>query len=86
MMPVQGHDGRRGIGAIPRGQVPEAVARLAYVEYARAGHGSQSFERLHERGGFSWAELIACLRGEYNSGARDALAEMKALMVPDADD
>lgn len=41
--------------------VPEAIARLAYEEYANQGHGSQSFDRLHERGGFSETEIVLLL-------------------------
>ena len=36
--------------------LPEEIARLAYAEYAHS-HGDQSYERLHERGGFGWAEV-----------------------------
>lgn len=39
-------------------KIPEIIAREAYKEYADQGHGSQSFARLHERGGFSAAEII----------------------------
>ncbi len=49
---VQGQQ-RRGIS--------ERIARLAYAEYADQGHGGQSFERLHERGGFGSGELIMLL-------------------------
>lgn len=41
--------------------IPEPIARLAYEEYANQGHGSQSFDRLHERGGFSEAEIVLLL-------------------------
>lgn len=40
-------------------QIPRPIAELAHEEYAR-GH-RQSFERLHERGGFSQMEIIALL-------------------------
>jgi len=42
-------------------QLPEEIARLAYEEYANQGHGGQSFERLHERGGFGVTEVITLL-------------------------
>ena len=42
------------------GRVPEAVARAAYEVYHHM-HSSQSFERLHERGGFGVGELVAFL-------------------------
>ena len=63
---------------IPYGTVPEAIARLAYAEYARRGHGDQTFERLHKRGGFGWFELVACLRGEYtNEGCSRARKDIE---------
>ena len=58
MVPVQGDDHR------PPGKVPESVARLAYEGYAAAFGSDQSFERLHERGGFGWEELVRGIRGE----------------------
>lgn len=41
--------------------VPEPIARLAYEEYANQGHGGQSFERIHERGGFGVTEVVNLL-------------------------
>lgn len=41
--------------------IPEPIARLAYEEYAAQFGRSQSFERLHERGGFGTMELICLL-------------------------
>lgn len=41
--------------------VDEVIAREAYEEYAAQGHGNQSFERLHERGGFCAMEIITLL-------------------------
>jgi len=43
--------------------IPWAVHALAAEEYNK--HYDQSAERLAERGGFDWAEVIACLRGDY---------------------
>jgi hypothetical protein len=40
--------------------IPKIIAEEAYKEYSAQGHGSQSFQRLQERGGFS-AEEIAIL-------------------------
>lgn len=37
--------------------IPEPIARLIYEEY----HHDQSFERLHERGGFGVGEALAAL-------------------------
>lgn len=39
----------------------ERIARLAYEEYERQYGNSQSFERLHQRGGFSVGEVITLL-------------------------
>lgn len=44
-----------------RPKLPEDIARLAYEEYANQGHGNQSFDRLHERGGFGVSEVICLL-------------------------
>jgi len=60
---------------IPGGQIPWAVHLLAAKEYNR--HHNQSAEQLADRGGFSWSELIACLRGEYTpSGCDKASKEL----------
>lgn len=56
--PVQSHKD------MPAGQIPWALHELAWEEYARQGH-MQSAQRIADRGGFSWAEIVACLRGEY---------------------
>ncbi|MBW5896051.1 hypothetical protein IM881_06200 [Pectobacterium brasiliense] len=42
-------------------QIDEKYAREAYKEYSAQGHGSQSFELLHARGGFCYAELVVLL-------------------------
>jgi hypothetical protein len=49
------------LGRDGRSTVPEPIARMAYAEYERQGHGSQSFDRLHERGGFGVVELMTLL-------------------------
>lgn len=41
--------------------VDEAIARVAYEEYAAKYGTEQSFERLHERGGFCAMEIIVLL-------------------------
>ncbi len=46
-----------------RGTIPWSLAEVAYEAYSAAGHGSQSLERLAERGGFGWAELLMLFRG-----------------------
>lgn len=55
-VPVQGR-----VCGSTRPTIPEGVARLAYEEYAHNYGTSQSFERLHERGGFGTDELIGLL-------------------------
>lgn len=58
---------------LPAGQVPWAIHALAAREYNR--HHNQSAERLAERQGFSWVELIACLRGDYTEAGCRKVAE-----------
>ena len=41
----------------PPGTVAESEAREAYAAYVKRGGAGQSFERLHERGGFGYGEL-----------------------------
>ena len=43
-----------------KGSVHPEVAELAHREYLEQGH-RQSLKRIHERGGFSWAELALLL-------------------------
>lgn len=42
-----------------RQTIHEGIAKLAHEEYAR--HHDQSFERLHERGGFGIGEILCLL-------------------------
>ena len=42
------------------GRLPEPVARMAYEVYTSLWPG-QTFERLHERGGFGVAEIVGLL-------------------------
>lgn len=44
-------------GAIAKGTIPAIVGEATWQGYAECGHGSQSCERVHERGGFSLAEI-----------------------------
>lgn len=46
------------------GSVPWSVHLQAWEEYARQGHGSQSAERVAERGGFGYYEIQCLLSGE----------------------
>lgn len=45
--------------------IPWAIAKQAYKEYVRRGHGDQSLERVAERGGFSPEEIDALLASDY---------------------
>lgn len=40
-----------------RATIPRIVGEAAWEGYAADGHGGQSCDRLHERGGFGLAEL-----------------------------
>jgi hypothetical protein len=51
---------RRTMGTEYTG-VRREVAEAAYVEYAAQYGTSQSFKRLHERGGFGIEELLSLL-------------------------
>lgn len=54
-LPVQTrpHNFARSLG----GTIPRIVGEAAWQGYAADGHGGQSCERLHERGGFGLGEL-----------------------------
>lgn len=61
-------------GHTPHGlqfRVPWRIHKKAWEQYARLGHGSQSAERLAERGGFGLTELIILLAGEDPYGSID---------------
>lgn len=45
----------------PLRRVSEQIARMAFVEYEHQHGYCQSFEMLHERGGFSASELVELL-------------------------
>jgi hypothetical protein len=61
-------DRKRMLAAGRKGLVDGTIAwsehKEAWQEYARAGHGSQSAERLAERGGFGYSELLDLLGRE----------------------
>lgn len=68
MFPIQGEhgfkvEGLSGYVNRPSGEVPWSVAALAYEVYSRKYGKQQSLERLAQRGGFSWGELVWLLRG-----------------------
>lgn len=65
------YEGRRApvqanSGYTPAGTISWEVHEQAWANYAACGHGSQSAERMAERGGFSYCELQCALAGHYN--------------------
>lgn len=69
-VPVQG--GKIGTGKdavkVEADTVPEWLAQEAYAEYVRHFGSEQTFERLHERGGFGPSELMDLLAGGFGDG------------------
>jgi hypothetical protein len=63
MFPIQGEQDSGRIER-PPGQIPWAIAELAYKQYSEFYGTSQSLEKLASRGGFGWTELVYLLRGE----------------------
>ena len=59
-VPLQ-HDGGNWYPGYKHPTIRKDIAREAYQEYSDQGHGDQSFERLHERGGFGCRELAMLL-------------------------
>lgn len=63
--PVQG--GRGNVGNLhPPGTIPWETQVAAWESYAAAGHGSQSADRIAERGGFSYREVQCAIAGHYD--------------------
>ena len=65
--PIQGEHGVTDKGENyqrPAGQVPWGIAEAAYKAYSRKYGVGQSLQRLAERGGFGWSELVALLRND----------------------
>ena len=52
------------------GTVPWSAAEKAYEGYAAAGHGSQSLERVAQRGGFGVGEFAVLYQGLAYNDAR----------------
>ncbi len=60
---------------LPPCSVPEWLAKLAHREYAKRHR--QEFATIKKRGGFSRAELVALIRGDYTTnGIAQAQADM----------
>jgi hypothetical protein len=51
--------------------IPWSLAEEAWEGYKKAGHGSQSLERIAERGGFSRQEVACALEGHYNDTSKE---------------
>jgi hypothetical protein len=54
---------------VPAGTIPWRTHLEAWRGYAAAGHGSQSAERIAERGGFSYREVQCAIAGHYGEVA-----------------
>ena len=56
------------------GEIPWFIAEAAYKQYAKDYGTKQTLERLAERGGFGWEELLILLQGgfEAKKGADNA--------------
>ena len=52
------------VQATRAGRVDRRIAEVAYRDYARRYGRDQTLERLLERGGFSWGELVFLLFSE----------------------
>lgn len=52
------------------GHVAREIVAIAYRDYARRYGNGQSLDRLLERGGFDWAELVAHLYSELTATRR----------------
>ncbi len=37
--------------------IPKEIVQIVWEQYAKDGHGSQSLDRIGERGGFGWYEI-----------------------------
>lgn len=61
MFPIQADHGRHKRSA---GSVPWSVAEVAYQTYSKLYGSNQSLERLAERGGFGWSELVNLIQGK----------------------
>ncbi len=70
----------QGSRDFPPGEAPYKLLQLVWQEYHKR-HREQTLERIQERGGFGWNEIIQLLRGEYlhdNGRLKQELAELEA--------
>lgn len=58
-------------------RIDRRIAEEAYKEYAARGNSDQSFDRLHERGGFGAIELATLLFQRIKRLEGKSSAEMK---------
>lgn len=63
MFPIQGGPVSGTDRYQPPGQVPWSIAEEAYKVYSGKYGTEQSLERIAERGGFGWSELVWLLQG-----------------------
>jgi hypothetical protein len=61
----------------PRGQVPWFIAEMAYLHYVELYGRCQTLERIADRGGFGWSELVSLLLKQRPSGTYAASGESK---------
>jgi len=61
---IQGHFHNESRTEYESCEIPWWLAEIAWAEYARQGHGSQSCERINQRGGFGRHELLNLIRGQ----------------------
>lgn len=83
MFPIQGEHFPGDVGLVtpaskphvqrPAGQVPWGIAELAYAEYVKVQGYGQSLEKLAERGGFGWTELVRLLQGKRYHGDHEPI-------------
>lgn len=64
MFPIQAEMDKDNRVRRPAGCVPWGIAEAAYATYSKWYGKDQSLERLAERGGFGWSELVSLLRAD----------------------
>lgn len=76
MFPIQKEFDHERRVTRPAGAIPWSVAELAYAKYVEWYGNSQPLDRLAERGGFGWTELVCLLKGD-KEGIRQCLPTSK---------
>lgn len=82
MAPIQDHLIRPvQRGGIPAGKIPWPIHVLAWRTYHATFGNDQTAERIAERGGFSWVELLAGIRGDMSpEGMRRVTEELMEIV------